>query len=371
MGNADSIPVVSQVKSAVQAASGDMAGAEATQQAFIRQCPIVSQGTSAVQAALGDLQAAEQTQKEFVHHLPDMGPVEAVPVVSQLKSAVQAAKGDMAGAEATQQAFIRRCPVVAQGTSAVQASFGDLTAAEETQKEFVRHLPHTAVMLASSAIQVRVVCGSGTIANLARTAFLQQVAEVMTIPSGPALLSVSHQMTESCGEDSATCFLGETLLRGNTSSWVLVQDLRAGDTIMSTDGRLVEVRRFVKHPESQQKLVCLSVSGGSLTVTDSHRIIAIRGGAEEAVPASSLRQGDDIVSSRARNKEVVKLESVVYSDCSVEIFQLTFFPDESVESFLIPDVRILSKGHKKQTSRGSNSKGREPFPDWQTENGWD
>ena len=50
MGNTDSIPVISQVKSLVQVASGDELGAKTTQQNFLRTGPIASQVYSAVLA---------------------------------------------------------------------------------------------------------------------------------------------------------------------------------------------------------------------------------------------------------------------------------------------------------------------------------
>ena len=50
MGNTDSIPLISQVKSLVQVASGDEQGAKVTQQNFLRTGPIASQVYSAVLA---------------------------------------------------------------------------------------------------------------------------------------------------------------------------------------------------------------------------------------------------------------------------------------------------------------------------------
>ena len=46
MGNTDSIPVISQVKSLVQVASGDPYGAKRTQEKFLRTGPIFSQAYS-------------------------------------------------------------------------------------------------------------------------------------------------------------------------------------------------------------------------------------------------------------------------------------------------------------------------------------
>lgn len=62
----DGIPFISQLKSAVLAAVGDMDGARRVQENFIRQMPIISQLTSAVQAATGDTEGARKTQEQFL-----------------------------------------------------------------------------------------------------------------------------------------------------------------------------------------------------------------------------------------------------------------------------------------------------------------
>ena len=48
MGNTDSVPIVSQIKSLVQVASGDAEAAKETQENFIRLAPVVSQVNSLV-----------------------------------------------------------------------------------------------------------------------------------------------------------------------------------------------------------------------------------------------------------------------------------------------------------------------------------
>ena len=55
--NVDSVPVVSQTKSLVQAISGDTEGARKTQENFSRQCPVVSQTRSLVEVSMGDTDA--------------------------------------------------------------------------------------------------------------------------------------------------------------------------------------------------------------------------------------------------------------------------------------------------------------------------
>lgn len=62
----DAIPVVSQVKSAIQAATGDTDGARQTQERFLRTSPGTSQLTSAIQAIQGDTEGARKTQEAFL-----------------------------------------------------------------------------------------------------------------------------------------------------------------------------------------------------------------------------------------------------------------------------------------------------------------
>lgn len=62
----DGLPIVSQMKSAVQAIGGDLDGARQTQENFAKQMPVISQVTSAVQAATGDLDGARKTQEQFL-----------------------------------------------------------------------------------------------------------------------------------------------------------------------------------------------------------------------------------------------------------------------------------------------------------------
>src|SRR5690606_28035056 len=60
--NTNSIPVVSQVKSAVQAISGDQDGAKKTQEEFLRTGILVSQCYALVKAIEGDEEEAKKSQ---------------------------------------------------------------------------------------------------------------------------------------------------------------------------------------------------------------------------------------------------------------------------------------------------------------------
>lgn len=89
----DGIPIISQVKSAVQAISGDTEGAKKTQENFVNQAPVISQIKSAVESASGDNEAAKKTQEQFLHEFIE--PVaDNTPVVGHIKGGIHIAAGD-------------------------------------------------------------------------------------------------------------------------------------------------------------------------------------------------------------------------------------------------------------------------------------
>ena len=93
----DWIPILSQAKSFVQAACGDVEGARETQGNFIKTCPIVSQGTSLVQSMSGDKEGALETQKAFVKTIS--GVANGIPIVGHVKGAIHYALGDNDGGD--------------------------------------------------------------------------------------------------------------------------------------------------------------------------------------------------------------------------------------------------------------------------------
>lgn len=86
MGNTDSLPVVSQTKSLVQAVTGDTEGARKTQQNFLETGIIFSQITSLVQSLNGDNEAARNTQIKFCENLE--GVCDSLPVVGHIKGGI-------------------------------------------------------------------------------------------------------------------------------------------------------------------------------------------------------------------------------------------------------------------------------------------
>lgn len=105
MGNVNSIPVISQAKSAVQAICGDMEGARETQINFIEQAPVISQVNSAIRAIGGDIKGAERVQKRFVNGVSDFA--DGIPVVGHIKGGIHYAVGDKKGGDAAMKSSSR------------------------------------------------------------------------------------------------------------------------------------------------------------------------------------------------------------------------------------------------------------------------
>ena len=120
MGNTDSIPLVSQVKSLVQVISGDEEGALETQKNFIRTGIIASQINSAVVAAQGDHEEARRIQEEFGEE--SLTILEGLPLVGHAMSAGYAAGGDLEKAE--QVALTATKSTVVAGSAAISLACG-------------------------------------------------------------------------------------------------------------------------------------------------------------------------------------------------------------------------------------------------------
>ncbi len=113
MGAVDSIPVVSQTKSAVQAICGDVEGARRTQENFVDTCPVVSQTKSYIQWANDDAEGARQTQLKFAGGLSDLA--DGIPVVGHAKGAIHYACGDKKGGDKAMKSSSRTVGVMGGG----------------------------------------------------------------------------------------------------------------------------------------------------------------------------------------------------------------------------------------------------------------
>ena len=113
MGAVDSMPVVSQTKSAVQAIAGDTKGARETQMNFLNTCPVVSQGKSFVHWCDGDNEAARKTQLKFVKGVSDFA--DGVPVVGHVKGGIHYACCDEEGGDNAMKSASRSVGVIGGG----------------------------------------------------------------------------------------------------------------------------------------------------------------------------------------------------------------------------------------------------------------
>ena len=127
----NSIPVISQLKSVVDASLGNVSAAEKTQQEFCTKCIVISQLKSVVLASMGDFDGALMNQIEFADG------INAVPILSQIKSLIQSCVGDNMGALNTQIIFSKECAIISQIRSAVEAYQGDYKSAYDTQVTFI------------------------------------------------------------------------------------------------------------------------------------------------------------------------------------------------------------------------------------------
>ncbi len=109
----DWIPVVSQLKSGVQAIFGDFEGARKTQETFVDTCPIVSQTKSFGQWIVDDSEGAKETQMKFVGNVSNI--VDGVPVVGHVKGVVHYACGDKDGGDNAMKSASRTVGVIGGG----------------------------------------------------------------------------------------------------------------------------------------------------------------------------------------------------------------------------------------------------------------
>ena len=127
MGSVNSIPVVSQAKSAVQAVAGDTKGAKEPQRDFLDTCPVVSQGTSFYHWWYADNDAARETQVKFGRSTSDCA--NGVPVVGHIKGGIHYACGDKDGGDNAMKSASRSTGVFIGGAvgGLVAGPFGAIT----------------------------------------------------------------------------------------------------------------------------------------------------------------------------------------------------------------------------------------------------
>ena len=157
MGNINTIPVLSQIKSLFVVIGGDEQGAREIQKEFARKGIIASQISSLVAAIKDDPKEAKKIQEEFAFEFP---------VADLIASEIFAIKGDKEKAEkyAKEGATLsigKGIPIVGHGIAAGYAIAGDLKEAEKVALGATK----TTVVAAASAAGL--LCGPGAPACMA------------------------------------------------------------------------------------------------------------------------------------------------------------------------------------------------------------
>jgi len=115
MGNTDSIPIVSQIKSFTEYVAGDAAGARHTQEnfAYNNTFPVISQIASAGYAIGGDPGRAKDLQEKFAKDMERV--IGTIPVAGHIEGGVYYALGDKEKGERAMKDASRSTGVVIGG----------------------------------------------------------------------------------------------------------------------------------------------------------------------------------------------------------------------------------------------------------------
>eukprot|EP00930_Biecheleria_cincta_P034384 TRINITY_DN23773_c0_g1_i1.p1 TRINITY_DN23773_c0_g1~~TRINITY_DN23773_c0_g1_i1.p1 ORF type:complete len:3127 (+),score=463.32 TRINITY_DN23773_c0_g1_i1:92-9382(+) len=183
----------------------------------------------------------------------------------------------------------------------------------------------------------------------ARQQDLSAFSEVLSHTSTPSLTSVI-----SASGSGPRCFYEGTILTSSSGLKVPVERLDTGTLVCSATGgqlRVMGVHRY----DGRVDLVCLAAGAASHVFTNSHRILMEGEGTKLA---KDVRIGDKVLVTGKVPTSVTYIQTYT-EECGV--YQVTFDPDEPVESFLPPESTILSMGHaaeQRASGRGRGEAGR-------------
>jgi len=141
--------------------------------------------------------------------------------------------------------------------------------------------------------------------------------------------------------DGPRCFVPGTLLLSPSGLLVPVERLGTGSCIRSSHGNNLRVMRCVIHEASDQEpaqLVEIAAGRADITVTASHRILT-QGGI--SVQAADLCKGHIVLISGDTPATVTHVRAFAEP---LDVYELTFAPDEAIEAFVQPPVQILCMG---------------------------
>jgi len=129
---------------------------------------------------------------------------------------------------------------------------------------------------------------------------------------------------------------------------VPVDALQVGAFVNGASGQCLRVVGFQHHGAQETWVIDLCAGEAKLSVTAQHRVVKDTDGMPGVVHAESLQVGDSVLVTGGRS---IKLDGVFPRAAHVEVFEVSFDPDEPVEAFLQPPLQILTLGGARRQAR--------------------
>lgn len=146
------------------------------------------------------------------------------------------------------------------------------------------------------------------------------------------------------------CFPGGNILKSPSGMYVPVELVAQGSIVLSALGNKLQVMKARVHKEPDNghvQIIELVTTSARLEVTGTHRIVTATG----SQLAGNLKRGSQVL---VTGRVLETLEDVRVLWKRVEVYELTFFPDEPVEAISAPPVQILSMGQACCQTRSSD-----------------
>jgi len=194
-------------------------------------------------------------------------------------------------------------------------------------------------------------CAQIAASSFAGSGDAKDEASAYDLASGLSLTSSASFLSQG------KCFLFDTMVLCSNGRLVKAQELYKNAEVQSSQGQLLRVTSFTVHPLQERELVEIHAGGAWLVVTDTHRVMVIKGSSEsseETAPASSIRPGDSVKCDTG----VQKVSDIRKYKESVQVVEIGLWPDFPIATHMLPSSAILSKGVRAGRSRAGRREQR-------------
>jgi hypothetical protein len=139
------------------------------------------------------------------------------------------------------------------------------------------------------------------------------------------------------------CYLDGTAFCCMNGEKKAIEDIREHDMLVSADGTVVQVKSNVRHASADRQMVMLETDTFKIPLTFNHRVVVLRGGSQQTIPAGHLLIGDQVLSASGEKR----LLSVEHFFGDNDVYEMVLEPDAPMETFFIGDDEregLLTKG---------------------------